>query len=35
VIIADENGDVVDGDAVMAVCATALKDRGELAQTRW
>ncbi len=30
-IIADENGDVVDGDAVMAVCAKALKDRGELA----
>jgi phosphoglucosamine mutase len=31
-ILVDENGDVVDGDEVMAVLAAHLADRGELAQ---
>ena len=31
VIVVDENGDIVDGDAVMAVCARELHRRGKLA----
>jgi phosphoglucosamine mutase len=30
-IAADENGNLVDGDYVMAICGRALKERGELA----
>lgn len=31
VIVVDENGDIVDGDAVMAICARELHRRGKLA----
>lgn len=31
VILTDENGEVIDGDKIIALCALSLKDRGELA----
>ncbi len=31
-VLCDENGDLVDGDAVMALCATRLKRAGQLAK---
>ena len=33
VIIADERGNIVDGDAIMALCARRLLARGELQRT--
>jgi phosphoglucosamine mutase len=30
VILADENGEIVDGDQIMAICALEMKKRGEL-----
>jgi phosphoglucosamine mutase len=32
VILCDENGEVVDGDAVMALCGTRMLERGDLAK---
>ena len=32
VILADENGEVVDGDQIMAICAIEMKNRGVLAK---
>ncbi len=35
-VLCDEQGQVVDGDAIMALCATRMLERGErLASTRW
>lgn len=33
-IVADENGQVVDGDRVIAICARMLKEQGRLAQNK-
>ena len=33
-IVADENGQVIDGDRVIAICARMLKEQGRLAQNR-